>query len=270
MRTSASKKLFGTVIPAISLLMIGLFHPGLARGQSCPSGFKAGKDAWGVQGCINVGYKCPLHGSWSVRDNKCDCLPQWPVWDNDAKQCLTAGSCVSGFQPGRDAWGVQGCINATYHCPSGGSWSVRDNKCDCLPATPEWDQQNKVCVAAAANPPPNAPNPPPNSLANCPEYTTYWDKQQLTPKDFCGVICPQDKASCQIDKITANLTATIACAATAAIPAVGLVVGLVCNIASHGAILGEPKCSDIGCHCGCYRVHESDGSCKDPLGRGLC
>jgi hypothetical protein len=109
--------MFKTVVLTVSLLVVGLFHPGLARAQSsCPSGFNQGKDAWGVQGCINVGYKCPSGGSWSVRDNKCDCLPQWPVWDDGAKQCLAAGSCVSGFKQGKDAWGVQGCINVGYKC----------------------------------------------------------------------------------------------------------------------------------------------------------
>ena len=262
--------MFKTVVLTVILLAVGLFHPGLARAQSsCPSGFKQGKDAWGVQGCINVGYKCPSGGSWSVRDNKCDCLPQWPVWDDGAKQCLATGSCVSGFKQGKDAWSVQGCINVGYKCPSGGSWSVKDNKCDCLPGTPNWDIQNKVCVVAAANPPPKAPSPPPNSPANCPETITYWDKQQLTPKDFCGMICKAGIAGCTVNKIGESIAATFVCAPTAFIPVVGLFVGLACNVGTRVAI-DLPKCQDSGCHCGCYRIANPADKCKDPFGRNVC
>src|SRR5262249_56361209 len=119
MRTLAQEKLFWTVVVTVSILVVGLFHPDLSQAQSdCPSGFEQGTDAWGVRGCINIGYRCP----------------------------------------------------------TGGSWSVRDNKCDCLPGTPNWDSQNKVCVTAAANPPPNE-----DPLANCPQSVTYCDAQHQNP-----------------------------------------------------------------------------------------
>jgi|HubBroStandDraft_6_1064221.scaffolds.fasta_scaffold160698_1 hypothetical protein len=63
MRTLAPKKLLRTVVLTVSALVVGLFHPGPAQAQSsCPPGFQRGTDAWGVQGCINVGYRCPTHG----------------------------------------------------------------------------------------------------------------------------------------------------------------------------------------------------------------
>jgi len=144
----AAKKLRRTVALSVIVLLGGLFHAGLTYAQTgCPAGFAPGTDAWGVQGCINVGYRCPIHGSWSVQDNKCDCLPQWPVWDNDMRQCIVS-SCPAGFQHGTDAFGIQGCINVAYQCPLHGSWSVSDNKCDCLPQWPVWDNNAKQCLAS--------------------------------------------------------------------------------------------------------------------------
>ncbi|KAI9347289.1 hypothetical protein BDR26DRAFT_1004918 [Obelidium mucronatum] len=54
--------------------------------------------------------------------------------------------CMSEFQQGTDYWGKRGCI-WTGACPLGGSWSVNDGKCDCLPDTPIWDEPNYRCVA---------------------------------------------------------------------------------------------------------------------------
>ncbi|KAJ1544818.1 hypothetical protein HK096_007104 [Nowakowskiella sp. JEL0078] len=72
----------------------------------------------------------------------------------------TNGACIpcesySGAYYGTDSWGVFGCISR-YTCPSGGAWSVTDNKCDCLPATPVWT--GSVCKVAAG--PPGTPQHP--------------------------------------------------------------------------------------------------------------
>ena len=171
----------------VSALVVGLFHASLAYPQTgCPAGFAPGTDAFGVQGCINVGYQCPRGGSWSVRDSKCDCLPQTPVWDNNAKQCF---ACAAGFQQGTDAWGVQGCINVGYQCPLHGSWSVGDNKCDCLPQWPVWDNNAKQCLAS------QDPNLEKKSLYAASEngnlfinnpYQSQTDGNQLVVNPYCS------------------------------------------------------------------------------------
>ncbi|KAJ3127145.1 hypothetical protein HK098_006690 [Nowakowskiella sp. JEL0407] len=51
---------------------------------------------------------------------------------------------------GTDLFGDYGCISP-YLCPKGGAWSVRKNKCTCLPITPIWD--GSKCVSPMSNPP---------------------------------------------------------------------------------------------------------------------
>ncbi|KAJ3001988.1 UNVERIFIED_CONTAM: hypothetical protein HDU68_006540, partial [Siphonaria sp. JEL0065] len=46
--------------------------------------------------------------------------------------------CQPEFAFGTDYWGVDGCI-WQKSCPQGGSWSVAEKKCSCLPDTPIWD-----------------------------------------------------------------------------------------------------------------------------------
>ncbi|KAI9342535.1 hypothetical protein BDR26DRAFT_836355 [Obelidium mucronatum] len=127
---------------------------------SCPSNFVSGIDAWGVAGCILYNY-CSPGGSWSVENNKCNCLPSTPVWDASAKICyseissnpvIAAGpfiqsSCQSGYTFGTDGWGFSGCISQDT-CPQGASWSIKYNNCVCLPATPFWNQESFKCQAA--------------------------------------------------------------------------------------------------------------------------
>jgi hypothetical protein len=76
----------------VSVMVVGLFHPGIATAQSCSgSNYQGylGNDQWGDYGCINTSYQCPSGGSWRNRDAKCDCLPQSPIWDEFHKQCRT-------------------------------------------------------------------------------------------------------------------------------------------------------------------------------------
>ena len=322
MRTLTPKKLLRTVMLTVSALMVGLFHPGLAEAQSscpagfqqgtdafgvqgcvnvgyqcpphgswsvrdnkcdclpewpvwddnakqcfassCPAGFMQGTDAFGVQGCINVGYKCPTHGSWSVQDNKCDCLPQWPVWNNDIRQCIVS-SCPAGFQLGTDAFGVQGCINVGYQCPPHGSWSVEDNKCDCLPGFPVWDNNAKQCFALASAP----PAPP---VASCPELVTYWPptvNQDI--KDWCGLICPQS-FSCYLALGLEKAFEISFCAGVAvAVPFGAGTVGLACSILTTEANVPQGfNCQSMGCHCGCLHVPRPTDRCIDPQGRHIC
>src|SRR5271166_5777754 len=266
MQTLTPKKLLRTVMLTVSALMVGLFHPGLAEAQSsCPAGFQQGTDAFGVQGCINVGYKCPTHGSWSVRDNKCDCLPQWPVWNNDIRQCIVS-SCPAGFQRGTDAFGVQGCINAGYQCPPHGSWSVEDNKCDCLPGWPVWDNNAKQCFALSSAP----PAPP---VASCPESVTYWPPTvNQDVKDWCGLICPQS-FSCYLALAIEKAFEISFCAGVAvAVPfGLGAPVGLACTALTTEANIPQGfNCQSMGCHCGCLHVPRPTDRCIDPQGRHIC
>ena len=63
-----------------------------------------------------------------------------------------AQSCSGSNYQGHyrsDAWGVPGCFNDTYQCPSGGSWSNSAGKCNCLPGTPIWSEFDKACYALA-------------------------------------------------------------------------------------------------------------------------
>jgi hypothetical protein len=98
MQTVTTKKLLRTKVLAVGALVAGLFHSGLAYPQTaCQAGFQQGKDAWGDEGCIpNVGFQCPPNASWSALNNKCDCVPQWPIWNDKAKQCV-ASTAVDEF-----------------------------------------------------------------------------------------------------------------------------------------------------------------------------
>jgi len=141
MRTLVPKKLLMTVVLTLSALVAGFLHAGFAEGQSsCPAGFAPGTDAWGVQGCINVGYRCPIHGSWSVSDNKCDCLPQWPVWDNNAKQCLAsrdpnlARKSLFATSENRSM-----CINNPYQSRTDGTQLVVNQNCSFNDPASVWE-----------------------------------------------------------------------------------------------------------------------------------
>ncbi|KAJ3027996.1 UNVERIFIED_CONTAM: chitin deacetylase [Siphonaria sp. JEL0065] len=128
---------------------------------SCQQDFSFGTDYWGNYGCI-WNKSCPLGGSWSVADKKCNCLPSTPVWDSAAFECRSedqpvpqpqpnpSSSCQQEFSLGTDYWGNYGCI-WNKSCPSGGSWSVVDSKCDCLPGTPVWDNAAFKCKTASSD-----------------------------------------------------------------------------------------------------------------------
>ena len=260
MRTLAPKKLLRTVVLTVSALVMGLFHPGLAEAQSsCPAGFKQGTDRFGVQGCINVGYQCPPHGSWSVRDNKCDCLPQWPVWDDNAKQCF-ASSCPAGFKQGTDRFGVQGCINVGYRCPINGSWSVQDNKCDCLPQWPVWNNDMRQCTVLASM--------PPKPLGSCPQSVTYWEPEHVNIKDWCGVVCP-DTLGCILGLVLEKAGEIDLCLAAGV--GGGVAAGVACTVLTTGAEVPHVmSCESKGCHCGCLHSPIPQEKCKDAQGRNIC
>ncbi|KAJ3128366.1 hypothetical protein HK098_004613 [Nowakowskiella sp. JEL0407] len=121
------------------------------------SGASYGTDAFGVYGCISP-YKCSQGGSWSVKDNKCSCLPSTPYWTGSAciacdgtKNIWSSPNCIQcskykGAYFGTDVFGVYGCISP-YTCASGGAWSVASNKCECKTSTPFWNENSGACVA---------------------------------------------------------------------------------------------------------------------------
>ena len=91
---TVTKPLLRMAALIVSVMVVGLFHPGIAHAQSCTGSNYQGvyrQDAWGVYGCYNTSYQCPSGGSWSnAHDNlpgKCSCLPQTPIWDEFRTQC---------------------------------------------------------------------------------------------------------------------------------------------------------------------------------------
>jgi hypothetical protein len=200
------------------------------------------------------------------------------------------GECPVGFQPGTDAWGVQGCINVTYQCPSGGSWCVKDKKCDCLPATPIWDNQHKVCLASGGGGlkcPPGKINlrgelcwPAPPNVLTCPKSVTYWDPKTYPHgteiKHWCGVLCDEQLPSqCWIDigKVLACSTGGVSISALTGNPVVGTLVSVSCNGAAGGVAGLWPDCAlqEHNCRCGCVDLpRPKNNPCKDQLGRPIC